>query len=94
MASNEIIISGMTAADLVEIFRPMIQDEVKRLKDEQPEKLLSPKETCKMFQPAISLPTLKSWTEQDKLKDHRIGGRVFYKQSEVLASLTTLRKYK
>ena len=94
MENNQIILSGFTPAELIELFRPMIQHEVKKVKDDQPERLLSPAETCKMFQPAISKVTLASWTSQGKLQNHRIGGRVFYKASEVLASLETLKKYK
>lgn len=93
MQSN-LIVQGISIAELVELFRPMIQSEVKQLKDDQPEKLLSPAETCKMFQPTISKVTLTSWTNKGLLQDHRMGGRVFYKQSEILASLTTLKKYK
>jgi hypothetical protein len=94
MASNQIILSGITADELLEMFRPIIQSELKKLKDEQPEKLLSPAEVCKLFQPPISKVTLTAWTEQGKLQDRRIGGRIFYKQSEILAALVTLKKYR
>lgn len=93
MASNQVILSGITAAELVEMFRPMIEAEIKKLKADEPEKLLSPGEVCKMFIPAITKPTLTAWTAQGKLQDHRIGGRVFYRQSEILSKLFTLRKY-
>lgn len=94
MQSNQIILSGITPGELLEMFRPIIQDEIKKLKDEQPEKLLSPAEVCKMFQPPISKVTLAKWSVPGKLQDHRIGGRIFYKQSEILAALITLKKYK
>lgn len=83
----------MTAADLIELFRPMISEEVNRIKGDQEEKLLSPSETCKLFKPSITKVTLTSWTKKDLLTDYRIGRRVFYKQSEILEKLTTLRKY-
>lgn len=91
---NNLIIQGITVAELVEFIRPMVQSEIKQLKDDQPEKLLSPAETCKMFHPSISKVTLAAWTAKDLLQDHRIGGRVYYKQSEILAKLTTIKKYK
>ena len=94
MVSSQIILSGLTAPDLIELFRVMVKEEVSQMKDKQEEKLLSPAETCKIFQPTISKVTLASWTSKGLLQDHRIGGRVFYKQSEVLNKLTTLRKYK
>jgi len=56
--------------------------------------LLSPAETCKMFNPAISKVTLAAWTKRGLLNESRIGGRVYYKQSEIIAGLTTLKKYK
>ena len=94
MVGSQIILSGMTAPDLIELFRVMVKEEVSQMKDKQEEKLLSPAETCRIFQPSISKVTLTSWTNKGLLQDHRIGGRVFYKQSEVLAKLTTLKKYK
>lgn len=58
------------------------------------EKLLSPSETCRLFQPNISKVTLSAWTKQGRLKERRIGGRVYYKYSEVMDSLTSLKRYK
>lgn len=57
------------------------------------EKLLSGEEARKLFSPMISKPTLIRWTAGGHLKAYRIGGRVFYRQSEVLQSATTLKKY-
>ena len=94
MVNNKILIEEITASDLVATLQVIIAAEIKKLINDQPEKLLSPSETCKLFQPAISKVTLSSWTKNGKLQDHRIGGRVYYKQSEILAALTTLKKYK
>ena len=94
MLSEQIILSGITAADLVEVIRQTVQKEVQLLKAEQPEKLLSPSETCKIFQPSISKVTLAAWTKKGLLTEHRIGGRVFYKQSEVIEKLITLKRYR
>ena len=94
MPNEQIILSGITAADLVEIIRLTVQKEVLLLKADQPERLLSPSETCKPFQPSISKVTLSAWSKKGLLIDHRIGGRVFYKQSEVIEKLVTLKRYK
>lgn len=94
MISNRISIEEITAADLVEMMRTMVAAEFKKLKPEpQPEKLHSPAETCKMFNPNISKVTLKKWSDEGKIQDHRIGGRIYYKNSEIIAALVTLRKY-
>ncbi|MBC7384300.1 MAG: helix-turn-helix domain-containing protein [Bacteroidia bacterium] len=94
MISNRIVIDEINATNFLSMIQNMVADEIKKFKDDQPEKLLSPSETCKLFQPNISKVTLTAWTEQGKLQDHRIGGRVFYKQSEILQALTTLKRYK
>jgi hypothetical protein len=60
----------------------------------QDERLLSASEACKLFIPAISRLTLIRWTKADYLKEHRIGGRVYYKQSEVIDAAKHLQKYK
>ena len=57
------------------------------------DKLLSPRETCKLFNPKISLVTLESWTKKDLLIKHYIGGRTYYKYSQVMESLKTLKRY-
>ena len=93
MQSN-LILQGISVEEFVELLRPMVQQEVKQVKNSEPEKLLSPAETCKMFQPSISKVTLAAWTAKGLLQDHRIGGRVYFKESEILAGLTTLKKYK
>lgn len=54
------------------------------LKTEVNEKLISPKETCDLFSPKISLTTLRKWTDEGHLNEHRIGGRVFYKYGEII----------
>ena len=93
MQSSQVILSGLTPADLVELLRPMIQEEVKALIAEKTERLLSPAETCKLFHPPISKVTLSAWTKKGKLQEHRLGGRVFYKQSEILERLHSIKRY-
>jgi len=63
-------------------------------KEAQDEKLLSATEACKLFIPAISRLTLIRWTKADYLKEHRIGGRVYYRLSEVIEGAKHLEKYK
>ena len=92
--TNQILLNGISAEQLIESLRPMIKEEVRLVFSEQEERLLSPAETCKLFIPAITKATLTSWTEKGWLQDHRIGGRVFYLKSEVMASTLTLGKYK
>lgn len=92
--ANQILLNGITAEQFVDLLRPMIREEVQLVISQQEEKLISPAEACKLFKPAITKATLTSWTKQGFLQEHRIGGRVFYRQSEILASTLTLGKYK
>lgn len=57
------------------------------------EKLLTATETCKIFIPQIAKSTLSQWTTQGLIPVHRIGGRIFYKYSEVIDAAKRVRKY-
>jgi hypothetical protein len=92
--ATQILLNGISAEQLVELLRPMIREEMRLVFSEQEERLLSPAETCKLFVPTITKATLTSWTDKGWLQEHRIGGRVFYLKSEVLASTLKLGKYK
>ena len=80
-------------------FQSIITDAISKVlqekqKEECKDLLLSGAEACKLFQPAISKVTLSQWVKQGLIPDHRIGGRVYYKYTEIMDSLTTLKKYK
>jgi hypothetical protein len=94
METNQIIFSGVSAQELVELFRPILKEEVKSIVDSKEEALLSPAETCKVFVPSITKATLNTWTKKGMIQEHRIGGRVFYKRSEIIEKSIKLKKYK
>ena len=94
MAGDKFIMTNYLPEELVEVFRPMMHDMVKSLIGEKEEKLLSPAQTCKLFEPAISKTTLASWTKQGLINEHRIGRNVYYKQSEILEKSKVLKRYK
>jgi len=94
VAGNQIILNTITPEELVDLLRPMLKDMLSQLFGEKEEKLLSPAKACKIFEPNISKTTLTSWTKQGLIVDHRIGGRVYYKLSEILEKSNTLKKYK
>lgn len=72
-----------------------IVQSVLQTKDQQEfqERLLSPIETCKLFIPSISKVALHRWTKSGFIPVHRIGGRIYYKQSEVIEAAKTVKKY-
>jgi len=57
------------------------------------ELLITGNEACQCFVPAISRLTLRNWTDAGKVKSYRIGGRVYYKRSEVIESAKHLKKF-
>ena len=56
--------------------------------------MLSPSESCKLFNPAISRVTLDKWSKDGKIPSNRIGGRVYYKRQDVLDAVKELKRYK
>lgn len=94
MVKDQVLFCPIPLEELASMFQKVIKEEIARKDQELTlEKLLSPEETRKMFAPPISKVTLHHWAKAGKLKQHRIGSRVFYKYSEVLDSLVQLKKY-
>lgn len=92
---DNIVLSPVPLDTLLQSFREIVRQEIAAEQStHQQEKLLSPAETCKLFNPPISKVTLTAWTKQGHLQDHRIGGRIYYKQSEVIEGAKILKKYK
>jgi len=91
----EVLLSPIPLEALKAEIQQIIKQELaNKEKADLKERLLSPAEACNIFQPKISKVTLWKWTKEGRLQEHRMGNRVFYKYSELLASLQTLRKYK
>jgi hypothetical protein len=70
-----------------------VKDLIERLGKE--EKMLAPKAACALFDPQITPQTLALWSKKGHIKIYRVGNsRPFYKQSEILEAVKTLKKYK
>ena len=90
---TQLILSQISFDQILEGLRQIVREEIRaKITEELQEKMLTRFEVCKMFQ--ISQVTLSSWSKQDLLKEHRIGGKVYFKQSEVLQAGKSLKKYK
>ena len=61
---------------------------------ENEDKLLSIAETCALFQPKISRPTLYSYEQQGLLQRRMIGFKVCFSKNEVLAAVRSIKRYK
>lgn len=92
---DNLLLSPIKLEDLATAIETIVNKAIhEKHKSDLAERLLSPEETCKLFHPQISKVTLHNWERQGRLKKYRMGGRVFYKYSEVLAGLDSLKRYK
>ncbi len=98
MSVAPIILNGITVEQMGQLLEPMlrqiVRQELSQILDKQKDQFLSPKEACERFVPKISKTTLAKWTAQGLIKEHRMGGRVFYLFSEIIDKAKTLKKYK
>jgi hypothetical protein len=74
--------------------RTIIREEYEKMQKRHEEKLLTAKQACQMFQPAITTVTLNSWTKKGLIQKHYIGRRPFFKSTDIINAATTLTKYK
>ncbi len=85
-------IESLEVEDLRTLMRNVFRDEIQNLKHElntgnpkKQEQLLTKKELCELLN--ISETTAWSWQKSGKIKCHSIGGRRYYKLSELENSL-------
>ena len=80
--------------ELGDYFRGIIREELDaRHEKDVLEKLCSPEETCNLFTPRISKPTLESYSQRGLLNKYYLGGRTWFKYSEILQALKQIKKY-
>lgn len=90
--ANEIILKGTTEDNLLDKIKTVVREVLAETKEEpaEPEnKLLTVAETSQLLK--IDRTTLWKWTKDGKLKRYGIGNRVYYKKSEVLESIISLK---
>ena len=81
---GEIILSPIPLGELLTALKPLLLEVLtEKQEKELQERFISPAETCNLFSPKISKPTLAKWTKEGRLQEHRIGSRVYYKYSQV-----------
>lgn len=92
--NENIILSPIPLDQLTGLLTSIVREEIRAKNVEDlHEKLLSPEETCKLFVPAISIATLNNYSNQGLVKKHYLGRLTFYKYSEVIDAVKTLKKY-
>lgn len=92
---NQIFLQGTTPEALIkqisEDVKIQLSELIKQLQNkESNDDLLSREETCKFLQ--IDSSTLWHWTNKGKVKCYGIANRRYYKRSELIESLTLLKK--
>lgn len=81
-------------SELTETFRQIIREELSaKNEQEKADRMLSPEETCKLFSPAISLPTLAKYAKKGLLKKYYLGGRTWYRYGETIESIQNIKRY-
>lgn len=55
------------------------------MKTKKSKQLLTRKEAATFL--SVSLTTLKAWTDQKLIKAYKLGGRVYYKEKEIMEAL-------
>lgn len=92
--NDQVVLIPISVDQLMQNIREAVEGVIKENREQELQaRLLSAAETVKLFKPAISKVTLHNWTTQGLIPVHRIGGRLFYKYSEVINSAKKLRKY-
>lgn len=94
MESNQIILQGTTSQQLIEdlknAFREVLEDSKPQTNSSLDKQLMTREEVCDLLQ--INKSTLWKRTKTGKIQSYGQGRRVYYKRSEVLESLTPLKK--
>jgi hypothetical protein len=92
MDSN-FVLSPISLESLIQQIREVVKQELSAQKSADVlDKLLSPAEASRLF--GVVPKTLSAWNKQGLVESQRVGRRVFYKHSNLIAAGKTLKKYK
>jgi hypothetical protein len=95
MQTNSILLENLSVEQLQEMIDSSVKNGIQNHQKEfqnknEQEELLTREETCKFLK--IDSSTLWSWTNQGKVIAHGISSRRYYLRTELLQSLTLLKK--
>ncbi len=95
MTTNSILLETLTVEQLQQLIGTSVKNGITEIQQEfqskhNSEELLTREETCQFLK--IDGSTLWAWTNKKKIKAYGIGARRYYKRSELLESLTLLKK--
>ena len=95
MKSNAILLETLSVEQLQQLIGSSVKIGIQEFQSEiqskdNSEELLTRVQTCEFLK--IDSSTLWSWTNKQKVQAYGIGARRYYKRSELLESLTQLKK--
>lgn len=91
---SQVFLSPIPLETLEILLQNIVRQEIRAKQTEDlQEKLLSPRETAKLFNPKVSLVTIDAWAAKGFIRKHYIGGRVYYRYSEIIEAIETIRPY-
>lgn len=87
---NSTILNNVSPEDLKEMIESALDSKLAPLLNSNTDgnELLSRNQVCEMFQ--IDLSTLHLWRKKGRIKASGVGGRVYFKRSDVEAALKTI----
>lgn len=90
---DNIILCPVPLDQLIQQIREVVRQELSDQKSADVlDKLLSPADAARLF--GVVPKTLSAWNKQGLVESQRVGRRVFYKHSNLIAAGKTLKKYK
>lgn len=92
MSDNSLLVT-LTIGDLKQLIKEAIAELNNQDQQPQSDEFLSIAAAVKLFNPAISKVTLHRWKKEGVIPAYRMGGRIYYKRSEVMAAAQNVRKY-
>jgi excisionase family DNA binding protein len=89
MPIDPTVFTAIPLSELLQLFGAMLDNKLKEfisIKKQEPEEALSTiEEVCALLQ--VSKVTIHKWKKAKRIKSYRIGRRIYFKKSELLAAL-------
>jgi len=89
----QMILTPVSITSLMDGVREIVRAELQQQsRADLSEKLMTAKEAADLLR--VSLVTLWQWEKQGRISKYSMGGRTYFKYSELLAGLDTLQRYR
>ena len=80
-----IFIQSIEREELQDLIRQAVRSEIGTVNSEEPDALLSRSEAAELL--AVSFPTLRRYVVSGKLRQQKIGGKVYFSTADISAAL-------